>query len=175
MGVKGLTITGKLKSQLVKSDASSDFWMQTLQHFLYCTSNRPSVWKQDGFIYNLVSFFQYFAQGAKLLEPVRFNKKKWQRTREMKRSQKKNCRKHKKWKRENLIYYQVNCSVFTNLIRLKSHTKLSSDQNIQKHGEDLGSKLTNHKMKKFPERSEVWLFSLQEALCFLLQCYWFAY
>ena len=105
-------------------------------------------------------FFWYFARKAKLLEPVRFN-------------QKKNYRKHEKWKKENLVYYQVNCGVFTNLIRLKSHTKLSSDQNIQKHEENLGSKLTNHEMKKFPERSEVWLFSLREALCFLLQCYWF--
>ena len=146
--------------------------MQTLQHLLYWTSNRPSVWKQDDFIYNLVSFFQYFAQSVKLLEPVRFNKK--------------NGREHEKWKKvkkrivenkgnegENLAFYQVICNVFTNLIRLKSHTILSSDQNIQKHGENLGSKLTNHKMKKFPERSEVWLFSLREALCFLLQCYWF--
>ena len=58
-------------------------------------------------------------------------------------------------KKENLVYYQVNCGVFTNLIRLKSHTKLSSDQNIQKLEENLGSKLTNHKMKKLPERSEV--------------------
>ena len=78
----------------------------------------------------------------------------------------KNYRKHEKWKKENLVYYQVNCGVFTNLIRLKSHTKLSSDQNIQKHEENLGSKLTNHEMKKFPERSEVWLFSLREDLCF---------
>ena len=51
----------------------------------------------------------------------------------------------------------------------------SSEQNLQEHGENLGSKLTNHKMTKFPERSEAYLFSLQEALCFLLQCYWFVY
>ena len=38
---------------------------------------------------------------------------------------------------------------------LKISHKTPSDQNIQKHGENLGSKLTNHKMKKFPERSEV--------------------
>ena len=52
---------------------------------------------------------------------------------------------------------------------------VSGDQNVKKDGEKLGSKLTNHKMTKFPERSEVCLFSLQEALCFLLQCYWFVY
>ena len=32
---------------------------------------------------------------------------------------------------------------------------------------NLGSKLTNHNMTKFPERSDVGLFSLQEALCLL--------
>ena len=42
----------------------------------------------------------------------------------------------------------------------------TSGKNIEKHGENLGSKLINHKMTKFPERSEVRLFSLQEALCF---------
>ena len=42
------------------------------------------------------------------------------------------------------------------------------DQNVKKDGENLRSKLTNHKMTKFPERSEVCLFSLQEALCFYL-------
>ena len=41
-----------------------------------------------------------------------------------------------------------------------------SDKNIHEHAANLGSKLTNHKMTKFPERSEVFLFSLQEALCF---------
>ena len=41
-----------------------------------------------------------------------------------------------------------------------------SDKNIHEHAVNLGSKLTNHKMTKFPERSEVFLFSLQEALCF---------
>ena len=43
---------------------------------------------------------------------------------------------------------------------------VSGDQNIKKDGDR--SKLTNHKMTKFPERSEVCLFSLQEALCFYL-------
>ena len=43
---------------------------------------------------------------------------------------------------------------------------VSGDQNVKKDGENLRSKLTNHKMTKFPERSEVCLFSLQEALCF---------
>ena len=43
---------------------------------------------------------------------------------------------------------------------------VSGDQNVMKHGENLGSKLTNHKMTKFTERSEVCLFSLQEALRF---------
>ena len=42
----------------------------------------------------------------------------------------------------------------------------TSGKNIEKHGENLGSKLINLKMTKFPERSEVRLFSLQEALCF---------
>ena len=45
---------------------------------------------------------------------------------------------------------------------------VSGDQNVKKDGENLQSKLTNHKMTKFPERSEVCLFSLQEALCFYL-------
>ena len=45
---------------------------------------------------------------------------------------------------------------------------VSGDQNVKKDGENLRSKLTNHKMTKFPERSEVCLFSLQEALCFYL-------
>ena len=45
---------------------------------------------------------------------------------------------------------------------------VSADQNVKKDGEKLGSKLTNHKMTKFPERSEVCLFSLQEALYFYL-------
>ena len=40
------------------------------------------------------------------------------------------------------------------------------DQNRHKHRDNLGSKVTNHKMTKFPERSEICLFSLQEALCF---------
>ena len=44
--------------------------------------------------------------------------------------------------------------------------KDTRDQNRHKHGDNLGSKETNHKMTKFPERSEVCLFSLQEALCF---------
>ena len=41
-----------------------------------------------------------------------------------------------------------------------------SDKNIHEHAVNLGSKLTNHKMTKFPERSGVFLFSLKEALCF---------
>ena len=44
--------------------------------------------------------------------------------------------------------------------------KDTRDQNRHKHGDNLGSQVTNHKMTKFPERSEVCLFSLQEALCF---------
>ena len=45
---------------------------------------------------------------------------------------------------------------------------VSGDQNVKKDGEKWGSELTNHEMIKFPERSEVCLFSLQEALCFYL-------
>ena len=51
------------------------------------------------------------------------------------------------------VIYQAICGRYTHLLRLKS--PVTCDQNIQKHGENLGSKLTNHKMTKFPKRSEV--------------------
>ena len=37
-----------------------------------------------------------------------------------------------------------------------------SGQIIQKQAVNLGSKYTNHKMIKFPERSEICLFSMQK-------------
>ena len=63
------------------------------------------------------------------------------------------------WSPYNLQEYQI---------RKLFGVTISGDQKVTKHGENLGSKLTNHKMMKFPERSDVYLFSLQEALCFYL-------
>ena len=102
-------------------------------------------------------FFRYFVGSVKLLEPVRFNRKTMQKTREIKK---------------NLVS-NLWCLHSSDAFKISQNT--SSEQNLQEHGENLGSKLTNHKMTKFPERSEAYLFSLQEALCFLLQCYWFVY
>ena len=48
----------------------------------------------------------------------------------------------------NLYYIQSSAP-------LKISNETLIDQNIQKLKENLGSKLTNHKMTKFPERSEV--------------------
>ena len=95
MGVKGLTITVKLKSQLGKSDASSDF--ECKHYNIYYIEQVTGLLSESKVILFTIwsHFFQYFAQSVKLLEPVRFNKKKWQRTREMKKNQKKNCRKQK--------------------------------------------------------------------------------
>ena len=50
--------------------------------------------------------------------------------------------------KKQLIIYQATCSVYTHLLHLKSPTTLQV-QNIQKHAEILGSKVTNHRVKKF--------------------------
>ena len=65
-----------------------------------------------------------------------------------------------------LIWSLYNLQTYLN--RKLFRVTFSGDQNVKNDGENLGSKLTNHKMTKFPERSEVCLFSLQEALCFYL-------
>ena len=79
----------------------------------------------------------------KLLEPVRFNRKKkeLQKIRAMQKEKTHNLP-------SNLYYIQSSAP-------LKISNETLIDQNIQKHKENLGSKLTNHKMTKFPERSEV--------------------
>ena len=126
MGVKGLTITGRLKSQLGKSDASSDLECK-LYNIYYIEQVTGLLSESKMILFTIWShFFNILPKVWNYLNRFALIKKKWQRTREMKKNQKKNCRKHKKWKRENLAFYQVICNVYIHLIWLKSHTKLQA-------------------------------------------------
>ena len=102
-------------------------------------------------------FLRYFARSVKLLEPVRFNREKKKKTREIKTT-----------------WYAI-CSVYTHLVRLKISHKTSSDQNLKKHWENLGSKLTTKFNDKVSwEVRGLFVFSAG-SFVFLLQCYWFVY
>ena len=81
---------------------------------------------------------------------------------------KKNSQKNRYSNKQSLLYLLIwsPCNLQKYQNRKQFRVTISGDQNVKKHGENIGSKLTNHKMTKFPERSEVCLFSLQEALCF---------
>ena len=127
MGVKGLTITGKLKSQLGKSDASSDFECK-LYNIYYIEQVTGLLSESKMILFTIWShFFNILPKVWNYLNRFALIKKKNGREHEKwKKNQKKNCRKHKKWKRENLAFYQVICNVYIHLIRLKSHTKLQA-------------------------------------------------
>ena len=102
----------------------------------------------------------------KLLEPDPFNRKK------RKNEQKRPWYSTKQYVLWLLIWSAYNLQKDINqIIRKLFRLTNWSDQNRlkrSKHTEAwrLASKLTSHKMTKCPERSEVWLFSLQEAFCF---------
>ena len=88
MGVKGLTITGKLKSQLGKSDASSDFECK-LYNIYYIEQVTGLLSESKMILFTIWSHFFNILPRVKLLEPVRFNKKKMaENTRNGKKSKK---------------------------------------------------------------------------------------
>ena len=96
MGVKGLTITGKLKSQLGKSDASSDFECK-LYNIYYIEQVTGLLSESKMILFTIWShFFNILPKVGNYLNRFALIKKKWQRTREMEQIKKKNCRKHKK-------------------------------------------------------------------------------
>ena len=123
MGVKGLTITGKLKSQLGKSDASSDFECK-LYNIYYIEQVTGLLSESKMILFTIWShFFNILPKVWNYLNWFALKKKMVENTRNEK-NQKENSWKHKKWKRENLAFYQVICNVNIHQIRLKSHTKL---------------------------------------------------
>ena len=62
-----------------------------------------------------------------------------------------------------LIWSPYNLQKYQN--RKLFYVTISGDQNVKKHGENLGSKLTNQKMTKFV--------FFAGSFVFLLHCYWF--